>query len=78
MTQMTVSLPDELKAFIDKQVADKGYESVSEYLRDLVRVQRDKDQLRQLLLDGAVSPVVGDFDTKYFTDLRNKIKSGSR
>ena len=50
MTTMNVSLPDELKAFVDQQVAAHGYASTSEYLRDLIRKQRDIEQLRGMLL----------------------------
>ena len=34
---MNISLPDTLKAFVDQRVADRGYGSHSEYVRDLVR-----------------------------------------
>jgi hypothetical protein len=41
MATMNVSLPDELKSFVDQQVAAHGYASTSEYLRNLIRKQRD-------------------------------------
>jgi len=37
MTTMNVSLPDDLKAFVDDRVAQEGYGSVSEYFHDLIR-----------------------------------------
>ncbi|HLM54019.1 MAG TPA: type II toxin-antitoxin system ParD family antitoxin [Pseudoxanthomonas sp.] len=55
MATMNISLPDELKHFIDAQVSEHGYGSSSEYLRDLVRRQRDVEKLRGLLLEGADS-----------------------
>ena len=33
---MKISLPDTLKAFVDQLVANRGYGSHSEYVRDLV------------------------------------------
>jgi antitoxin ParD1/3/4 len=36
MTTVTISLPDSLKAFIDNQLATKGYGNVSEYFRTLL------------------------------------------
>ena len=33
MPTVTISLPDSLKAFIDRQMATKGYDNVSEYFR---------------------------------------------
>jgi antitoxin ParD1/3/4 len=46
MTTMNISLPDDMKAFIERQVAQEGYASVSEYFRDLIReAQRRKAKL---------------------------------
>ena len=75
---MNVSLPEELKDFVDEQVAAQGYASTSEYLRDLIRKQRDIEQLRQMLLEGASSPVVGEMDTAYFDRLRRRARTRAR
>jgi antitoxin ParD1/3/4 len=72
MATMNISLPDELKNFIDAQVAEHGYGSTSEYLRDLIRRQRDVAQLRQQLLDGANSGSGKKIDDAYFTGLRKQ------
>lgn len=74
MTTMNVSLPDELKAFVDQQVAAHGYASTSEYLRDLIRKQRDIEQVRQLLLDGANSGPGKRIDDAWFAELRAKAR----
>ncbi len=74
MTTMNVSLPDELKAFVDQQVAAHGYASTSEYLRDLIRKQRDIEQLRQMLLDGANSGPGKRIDDAWFAELRAKAR----
>ena len=55
MTTITISLPDSLKAFIDSQVAGKGYGNVSEYVRSLLREALAKEEdvrLEALLLEG--------------------------
>jgi len=44
MTSMNVSLPDEMKAFVEDQVAKGAYSTASEYLRELIR----QDQQRRL------------------------------
>lgn len=72
MATMNISLPDELKGFIDAQVAEHGYGSTSEYLRDLIRRQRDIARLRQMLLDGANSGAGKQIDDAYFTGLRQQ------
>lgn len=74
MCTMNISLPDELKAFVDRQVAAQGYGSTSEYLRDLIRKQREIETLRQILLDGANSGPGKKIDDAWFTDLRQRAK----
>jgi antitoxin ParD1/3/4 len=77
MGTMNISLPDELKAFVDEQVARGGYGSTSEYLRDLIRRQRDVETLRQKLMAGLESPVEGEFDTTYFAGLKARARRGA-
>ena len=72
---MNVSLPDELKAFVDAQVDSGGYGSTSEFVRDLIRREQDRQQLRALLLDGAASPVGPIADEGYFSALRDRVRS---
>jgi antitoxin ParD1/3/4 len=58
MTTLTISLPDSLKAFIDAQLATKGYGNVSEYVRSLLRDAQAKEEearLEALLLEGLAS-----------------------
>ena len=37
MTTMNISIPDEMKSFVETQMAQEGYASASEYLRSLIR-----------------------------------------
>lgn len=58
MTTLTISLPDSLKAFIDSQLATKGFGNVSEYVRSLLRdaqTKEDDARLEALLLEGLAS-----------------------
>jgi antitoxin ParD1/3/4 len=55
MSTMNVSLPDELKSFVDEQVATRGHRTSSAFVRELIRRDRDRQRLRGLLLDGAQS-----------------------
>ncbi|AXP07203.1 MULTISPECIES: type II toxin-antitoxin system ParD family antitoxin [Pseudomonas] len=76
MSTMNISLPDALKSFIDDQVSQRGYSTSSEYVRELIRKDQDRQQLRSLVLAGAESaptvPVNGD----YFESLRAKVRKG--
>lgn len=58
MATMNISLTAELKEFVERRVAEGAYTSTSEYMRELVRNERDKQRLRDLILEGANSPPV--------------------
>jgi len=58
MTTITISLPESLKAFVDAQLATRGFGNVSEYFRSLLREAQAKEQearLEALLLEGLAS-----------------------
>jgi antitoxin ParD1/3/4 len=75
MSTMNISLPEELKAFVDQQVAGRGYTSSSEYVRELIRKDQDREKLRGLLLEGLASPLSGVVaDKAYFDGLRARAR----
>ena len=65
---MNISLPDTLKAFVDEQVAGRGYGTSSEYVRELIRKDQDRQRLRRLLLNGAESAPFGVCYTEHFLE----------
>jgi antitoxin ParD1/3/4 len=71
---MNVSLPDELRAFVDEQVSGGRYGSTSEYVRELIRRDQDRQRLRALLLDGAGSAAGPTADDAYFDALRDRVR----
>ena len=73
MTTMNISLPDALKRFLDSRVATAGYGTSSECVRQLIRRDQEREQLRNLLLTGAQSAPSGLADDAYFTGLRSVI-----
>jgi Predicted transcriptional regulators containing the CopG/Arc/MetJ DNA-binding domain len=72
MSTMNISLPEALKAFVDEQVAGRGYGTSSEYIRELIRRDRDAQQLRGLLLEGGASSPTSAVDGAYFSALRRR------
>ena len=59
MTSMNISLPEDMKAFIDAQLNREGYASASEYLRGLIRDAQRRQARRDLeakLLEGLEGP----------------------
>jgi antitoxin ParD1/3/4 len=76
MGTMNISLPDLLRDFVDEQVAQGGYGTSSEYVRELIRRDQERLRMRALLLEGAESPVSGKADAGYFEALRTRARVG--
>ena len=64
MTTMNISLPDEMKTFVEAEMALEGYASACEYLRALIRdaqkrrAKRDLEaKLREALDSGPATPM---------------------
>ena len=54
-TELTISLPESMKEFIEREVAEGHYSTPSEYVRDLVEEALDRkneERLEKLLLEG--------------------------
>jgi antitoxin ParD1/3/4 len=74
MATMNISLPGALKSFVDERVSQGAYGTSSEYLRELIRRDKDRLQLRALLLAGAASEPAGLADAAYFAGLRRRVQ----
>ena len=74
MGTMNISLPDALRSFVDRQVASRGYGTSSEYVRELIRRDQDRQRLRGLLLDGADSAPASTADRARFDRLRERVR----
>lgn len=77
MAQMNISIPENLKAWVETRVAGGDYASSSDYLRDLVRQdQRYNEQLERLraeiqagydsgISERGLSDIIGDIRKKH-------------
>lgn len=74
MGTMNISLSDGLREFVDERVVEGGYSTSSEYVRELIRKDRDLQRLRKLLLDGANSGLGEPLDESHFSDLRARAR----
>ncbi len=78
MAKMTISMPDAMSDYIASRIESGQYGNVSEYFRDLVRreQQRQKaaDELRRLLAEAEASGIskrkIPDIMRKVEADLR--------
>lgn len=71
-------MPDALKSFVDEQVIRRGYDDDAEYVRELIRKDQDRQQLRGMLLEGAGSAPSIAADTRYFDALRESVDQRAR
>lgn len=78
MITINIALPDALKSFVDNQIGARGYSTLSEYVRELIRKDRDRQRFRELLLEGAASPPAGMADADYFDRLRGRVPNAGR
>lgn len=74
MTTMNISLPDSLKSFVDEQVSERGYSTSSEYVRELIRKDQDRQHLRRVLLAGAATAPASPASSAYFEGLRDRVR----
>lgn len=74
MSTMNISLPGQLKSFVDEQVTQRGYGTCSEYVRELIRRDQERLRLRELLLAGAASTPGSPADDAYFAGLRDRVQ----
>jgi antitoxin ParD1/3/4 len=78
MSTMNVSLPDTLKPFVYDQVKSGGYDTSSEYVRELIRKDQDRLKLRNLLLAGAASEPAAPANADYFRGLRDRLRPAAK
>jgi antitoxin ParD1/3/4 len=75
---MSFSLPESLRAYIDERVQTGHYGNTSEYLRDLVRRDRDdqaRKRLRELITEGLESGSGRPLNRRYVAELRDRALS---
>lgn len=73
MQTMNISLPDQLKDFVDDQVGSGRYSSVSEYVRDLIRDderRKAQEKLEALLIEGIESGEATKMTRQDWSDIR--------
>jgi antitoxin ParD1/3/4 len=61
MTIVNISLPEEMEAFVEAEIAREGFASASEYVRALIREAQKRKARQDLdarLLEGLQGPMV--------------------
>jgi antitoxin ParD1/3/4 len=77
MATMNISLPDEMKSFIEEQSTKKGFGTVSEYMRTLIREVQERQAKRErvdaLLLEGLDSGPATPLTKADWKTIRNEV-----
>ena len=86
MKTMNISLPDQMKDWVETRIGEGSYASASDYVRDLIRKDRDfrekREALIQALIEGEESGIsepqsLDEFLTEMRTKHAKQAKMGS-
>ena len=72
---MSFALPEAMRDYVDQRVRSGQYGNTSEYLRELIRRDQDRNRMRALMLEGLRSAPAGPADAAYFDALRGHVAS---
>ena len=75
---INISLPDAMRSYVEEQVAQGGYSTVSEYFRELIRLdqkRRAQERLESLLLEGLESGEATQMTATDWEDIRQAVRS---
>ncbi|MEX1025023.1 MAG: type II toxin-antitoxin system ParD family antitoxin [Planctomycetota bacterium] len=76
-TSMNISLPKSLRSFVDERVSSSSYTSASEYVRELIRKEREhqaaQDRLEKLLLEGLASGPATEWTDDDWASIRERV-----
>ena len=78
MKSINISLPEEMRIYVEEQVASGSYSTTSEYIRQLIRQDRQykaEKQLEQLLLEGLNSGEATPMTAEDWTEIRQAVKN---
>ncbi|AFY87784.1 MULTISPECIES: type II toxin-antitoxin system ParD family antitoxin [Chroococcidiopsis] len=77
MKSINISLPDAMRAYVEEQVANGSYSTISEYFRELVRQDRERkaqERLEALLLEGLASGQETPITAQDWQDIRQTVR----
>ena len=78
-TTLHISLPEELKRYVQERVAAEAYSNPSDFVRALIREDRKRrgqEHLEALLLEGLESGEAEPLDGAEWTSIRDEVEKG--
>ena len=80
MNTMNIAIPAQLKSFVQRQIERRGYSSVSEYVRDLIRGDQERQAIAALeteILKGLDSGPSTPMTKQDWQDIRTEVRRRS-
>jgi antitoxin ParD1/3/4 len=77
MTSVNISLPTNQRQFVEKKISKGGYSTVSEYFRELIRQDEQREaeaRLESLLLQGLESGEPTPMTKEDWDDVRKEVR----
>jgi antitoxin ParD1/3/4 len=82
MSSVSISLPDSLRAFVERRTEEQGYGTVSDYFHDLIlkdQKRQGEARLEKLLLEGLNSGEPIEVTSEYIgTKLRRLVEQHAK
>jgi len=78
VTSINISLPDSMRAYIEEQVGKGGYNTVSEYFRELIREDQKRkatERLETMLLESLDSGSATQMTDQDWKNIRQSVLS---
>jgi len=78
VTSINITLPDSMKAYIEEQVDQGGYSTVSEYFRELIRQDQKRkatERLETMLLEGLDSGSSTPMTQQDWEEIRQSVRA---
>lgn len=78
MATMNISLPDTMRSFVESQIAEGGYSTASEYVRELLRTEQQRKaeaRLETLLLEGLNSGEPEAYTREWLDEVRQEVRA---
>ena len=76
-----LSLPESLERFVEREVAEGGYESPEKYIRHLIAVEhkrRAKERLEELIVEGLESGEREEATPEWWTELWAEVERDAK
>ena len=75
MATMNISLPDPLRDWVQEQIQDGNYSSSSDYVRDLIRRDRESRQQQTILQEAITSGLKSGISQRSMEDILEEAKA---